>query len=403
MTGAGDLGCVDGDSHYYETRDAFTRHLEPRLRDRAIRVVRDADGQERIWIGERLFTFLPEFSYDRMPRPGSLRAMLKLHQTPDYSAQVLEEMQPEYVERSARLSWMDRHGVRAALLFPTLGVCMEHFIKDDPDQLYGCFHAFNRWLLEEWGFGAGGRIFAPPLLSLCDVDRAVQELEWVLAQGARVVALRAGPAYGRSPADPHFDPFWARVDEAGVTVAFHVGESGYNEAIGVQWGEAPNPAAHGQSALQWTSFYGDRPIMDTLAALIFGNLFGRFPRVRVLSVENGSIWVAYLLKAMDKMGGMGRNGPWIGGRLRERPSAIFKQHVYVSPYHEEDIAQLARDIGARRVVFGSDFPHAEGLAEPAHYLEQLQQLPAEAVQHIMRDNTAGLLGLDAGTEGGRAA
>jgi predicted TIM-barrel fold metal-dependent hydrolase len=399
----GKLAFVDGDSHYYETRDAFTRHLEPRLRDKAIRVVRDGQGAERILVGERPFTFLPEYSFERMPRPGSLRAMLKLHQTPDYANQVLEEMRPEYVERAARLRWMDAHGLQASLLFPTLAVCMEHFLKHDPEQLYGCFRAFNRWLLEQWGFGADGRIFAAPLLSLCDLERAVEELEWVRAQGARAIALRAGPAYGRSPADPSFDPFWARVDEAELIVAFHVGESGYNESISVQWGEAANPAAHRQSALQWTCFYGDRPIMDTLAALIFGNLFHRFPRVRALSVENGSIWVPYLLKAMDKMGGMGRNGPWIGGRMLERPSEVFKRHVYVSPYHEEDIAELVGLIGAERVVFGSDYPHAEGLAAPEQYLEQIESLPAAVVRRIMRDNTAALLGLDARDPAGAAA
>ena len=85
------------------------------------------------------------------------------------------------------------------------------------------------------------------------------------------------------------------------------------------WGEEPNPSSHQQSAFQWTCFYGDRPIMDTIAALVLHNLFGRFPNIRCLSVENGSLWVPYLLKVMDKMNGMGRNGPWLGGRVTERP------------------------------------------------------------------------------------
>jgi predicted TIM-barrel fold metal-dependent hydrolase len=203
--------------------------------------------------------------------------------------------------------------------------------------------------------------------------------------------MRPGPAYGRSPADPYFDPFWARVNEARVAVSFHISESGYNELYSTAWGEAANPSSHRQSALQWSNFYGDRPIMDTIAALIFHNLFGRYPDINVLSVENGSLWVAYLTKQMDKMFGMGRNGPWIGGPLTDKPSAIFREHVWVSPYHEEPIPALVDLIGARRVVFGSDFPHCEGLAEPATYVNALTGLSDGDIKGIMRDNARELI------------
>ncbi len=385
-----DYALCDSDQHYYEPRDAFERYIEPRYRDKAIRVVREPDGSERVLIGSKPFTFLPHRSFDRTVKPGALRDMLRNFDRLDQEA-LREPIQPAYVDREARLAAMDEHGVESAILFPTLGVCLEHFMKDDVEQTYANLQAFNRWLDEEWGFACRGRIFAPPLLSLLDVDRAVESLEWALARGARVVHLRPGPAGGRSPADPLFDPFWARINEAGVCVAFHISESGYNEMMSVHWGEEPNPPSHGQSALQWTNFYGDRPIMDTLAALIYHNLFGRFPRVRVLSAENGSIWVPYLLKAMDKMKGMGRNGPWIGGYVRGRPSEIFRRHVFVSPFFEEDIALLVDLLGADRVVFGSDFPHPECLPRPGDFADHIAALSPDVIRKIMRDNGRALL------------
>jgi predicted TIM-barrel fold metal-dependent hydrolase len=264
-------------------------------------------------------------------------------------------------------------------------------MKDDPEQLYANVHSFNRWVDEEWNFNCRDRIYAPPVLSLRDLDSAVQELEWVLARGARVIALRPGPAYGRSPADPYFDPFWALANEAGVTVLYHIGESGYNAMMSVHWGEKAYPTSHRQSAFQWTNFYGDRPIMDTISALIFHNLFGRFPKLRIASVENGGYWAPYLVKAMDKMGGMGRNGPWIGGRITEKPSAIFRRHVFVMPHHEEDFAGLAREIGASQVLFGSDFPHAEGMAEPRQFVDSIAELPRDEIRMIMGENARGLV------------
>ena len=380
---------IDADNHYYEPRDFCTRHIEPRYRDRAVRV----DEEDHIWIGDRPFTFLAGWNFDQTTKPGALRELLRRKRYDETTGEsAVEEMQPQYRDRDARLRLMDEQGLDAAFLFPTVGVCIEHFMKDDPEQLYANVRAFNRWLHEDWGFAYEDRIYAAPLLSLLDLESALAELDWVLAHGARVISLRPGPAFGRSPADPCFDPFWARVNEAGVTTAFHIAESGYNEMMSVHWGQQANPSSHQQSAFQWSCFYGDRPIMDTVAALIFGNLFGRFENLRILSVENGSLFVPYLMKVMDKMGGMGRNGPWPGGRIREKPSAILRRHVFVSPYHEEDVVALAGEVGASQVVFGSDYPHAEGLADPVSFEEIIRELPDHERQMIMRGNALRLLG-----------
>jgi predicted TIM-barrel fold metal-dependent hydrolase len=390
-----DYPLFDADNHYYETRDAFTRFAEPSLRDKAIHTRIDDDGVERVYVGHKPFTFLQHRNFDTVVPPGALRTMLRSLKsgTADIRGTDIEEpMQPEYTEREPRLALMDRQGIRSAFVFPTIAVCVEAFMMDDHEQLYGNFRAFNRWLDEQWGFDHHGRIYAPPLMSLADVDRAVVELEWALERGAKAICLRPGPAYGRSPADPHFDPFWARVNEAGLVVGFHIGESSYNEFFSVHWGEEPTPPSHLQSALQWTCFYGDRPVMDTIAALIYHNLFGRYPNIKVMSVENGSLWVPYLMKAMDKMNRMGRNGPWPGGPLTERPSDIFKRHVFVSPYHEEPIEQLVELIGASQVLFGSDYPHAEGLADPVAFAEGMPNLDAASVRRVMHGNAAALVG-----------
>jgi predicted TIM-barrel fold metal-dependent hydrolase len=382
----------DADNHYYETRDCFTRHMPKPLLDRAIHVLPDAAGRDRIWVGDKPFTFLENWSFTLANKPGALRELLRQKDYRDESSSLAEAIAPAYRNRDARLALMDAQGLECTFLFPTLAVCVEHFMKDDPEQLYANLHAFNEWLDEDWGFAHQSRIYAAPLLSLLDRERALAELDFVLAKGARVVALRPGPAFGRSPGDPYFDPFWARIDESGVCVAFHIGESGYNELFSTAYGEQANPSSHKQSAFQWSCCYGDRPIMDTVASLVFANLFGRFPNVRIASVENGSLFVPYLMAVMDKMGGMGRGGPWPGGRIKEKPSAIIRRHLFVSPYHEEDIPELVRRIGASQVLFGSDYPHPEGLAEPAQFAEAIAELPEAEQRLILRDNAMRLVG-----------
>jgi predicted TIM-barrel fold metal-dependent hydrolase len=393
MTTERDYLMIDGDSHYYEPPDCFTRFMEPSMLRDAITVDDAESGDETIsWRGSRLDMIPPGFFVEAL-KPGALKEMMRAVKKGLTIAEagVHANLLPEWTSRSARISTMDDQGVEATLLFPTLGISVEHYLRSDVDALYANLHAFNRWLDEDWGFAHQERVFAAPMLSLRDPERAVEELEWVLARGARVACMKPGHAHHRSPAHPMFDPFWARVEEAGLVMAFHIGESGYNEFYSTDFSEAPNPKPHEKSALQWASFYGDRPIMDTFAACIFHNLFGRFPSLQFLSVENGSLWVPYLLASMDKMKGMGRSGPWLGGKVEGRPSDIFREHVSVSPYPEDDLEPLIDLIGPDRVVMGSDFPHPEGASEPAEMAKRAEVLDPDIQRLYLRDNAYNLL------------
>jgi predicted TIM-barrel fold metal-dependent hydrolase len=170
-------------------------------------------------------------------------------------------------------------------------------------------------------------------------------------------------------------------------------EHWYNEHIAPAWGLEPVPAPWHMSAWQWQNTYGERPIEDSLSALIFDNVFGRFPGLMVLASEFGASWVPHFVRHMDKSRGMGRNGPWIGGPLRERPSEIFRRHVRVAPYPEDDVVKIVDDLGhADSIVMGSDYPHAEGLAIPADFAELLTPLSPEDQRKIMRENAKALLG-----------
>jgi len=385
---------VDADNHYYEVRDCFTRHIEARFRERTARSVRDSDGVESMLVDNRPYDYT-DLKFEKTNPPGSMKEVLRRKGDVNWTdSSSKEAMHPAFQNREARIELMDEQGIEAAIMLPTIGVTVEHFMREDVELTYASLRAFNRWVAEDWGWVYRDRIFSVALLSLLDVDECVAELDRVLAEGARLVHLRPGPARpGKSPADPCFDPFWARVEEAQVPVVFHISESGYNEFCGDLWGETRNPNVRQQTAFQWAFFHGDRPIMETLGALIYHNLFGRFPGLRILSIENGSGWVEYLLSNLDKKKGMGRYAEWLGGRFRGRPSEIFRRHVYVTPYPEDDIPRLVHLLGADNVLFGSDYPHPEGMARPREFGDFLREFPADTVKKIMRDNTAQLLGI----------
>jgi len=416
----GSLGyrLFDADNHYYEPPELFERYIDPAYRERTYRLVKEADGSEVIYFDGEPYGHVSGLGLKRRVRPGGLRAALRHNHAPEGGSSTGSPERPigwsdpeaddSYAgDPSARVALMDRQGIDATLIFPTAGVTIQHRMFDDPEMTAAHVDAFNRWLAETWTFNYHDRIIAPAMVSLIDRDLAIATLDYALTRGARAIQILPGPAvWGTSPVDDIFDPFWAKVNEAGLLVTYHLGNSGYMERYSADWGENPDPdglhgPAAGRSAWQWAMLYRDRPIMDTVANLIFGNLFARFPDIRVISVENGSIWVPYLLRAMDNMKGMGRYGPWKHGYLEGRPSEIFKANVFVSPHHYgEDIGALVDLLGPSQVLFGSDFPHAEGMSDIDDYQEKATTLAnnlrhdENQVRQVMRENGMVLVGLN---------
>ena len=387
------LKIVDADNHYYEPDDAWTRHIEPAFRDRAVHVVRGDDGVGRPYFGTQPLYYLDRTPLDLIGRPGSVVANKDGRYAPLAADDLIRPGEvPWFVNRDARLSWMDGGDIEAVLLWPSLGLAVEHQMRSDPPACMANLRSFNRWLNEDWGFAYQSRVFGVPWLSLIDLDGAVAELGEVIAQGARAVALLFGPVDGRSPADPYFDPFWALAAEAGIVVGFHGAESGYNELLSVHWGEQPRPPAKAQSPFQRAMFFGERPIADTLAALVLHNLFGRFPDLHVLCVENGAWWVPSLLRAIDRGARSGAYGQWLGGRFDQLPSEVFREHITVAPNDDDDIRGLVDLLGADRIALGSDYPHPEGVAEPRRFLDG-SGLDARERQLVGHDNVAALLRL----------
>ena len=95
-------------------------------------------------------------------------------------------------------------------------------MQDHPEATHAVIHALNQWMYETWQFDYEGRIFATPVITLPIVEKAIEELEWVVERGAKAVLIRPAPVPGfqgsRSMALPEFDPFWEKVVEHDILV-----------------------------------------------------------------------------------------------------------------------------------------------------------------------------------------
>jgi predicted TIM-barrel fold metal-dependent hydrolase len=401
-----DYQYVDADNHYYEAEDAFLRYAD---RDVKQYVRWISEGKRRYMVfGSTMIgvanTGVPNPTFNPVATPGAFHERLRELQerksdatgipiTDMFNAYgQLEEIPDGYRKNYARIDMIDEQNVEKCLLFPTLGDCVEGLMHDNPPMAYKVFHAFNLWLEEDWGYAYQDRLFAPPYIPMLDPELAADELEFVLNKGVKAVSLRPGPADGRSPADPAWDRFWSLMNESGTLAAYHGygGHTRYTEAFKVMWGQSL--ADPGYNASLDAAFNSDRGILELTVALVLGNLFGRYPNVKIASIELGCKWTQYALHMVDHAGSLlERRIEAFGQTLQDLPSDVFKEHIYISPFPEEDVVGLTELVGVDRVLMGSDWPHPEGNIMPGDFADSIQKLPEADIKKIMRDNLNELL------------
>jgi predicted TIM-barrel fold metal-dependent hydrolase len=377
----------DGDNHYYEALDAFTRHLDPKWGPRTVEWA-EINGRRYHVVGGKVSHAVVNPTFDPIAKAGALASYFRGNpegkRPQDYLA-ARERIPACYRDREARLATMDEQGIEKVWLFPTLGVLYEENLKHDPEAVAVLFRSFNEWLDEDWGLHHLDRIYAAPYIPMGSVEMAVGELERALERGARVVVMPPRvplTQHGPIPATrPDFDPFWARVDEAGITVVVHAGDEGYSkhgyarEDFSASFNGPVNPIGF---------IMRERPIEDWLASTICDRLFDRFPNVRIASVENGSIFLGTLFR---KLRAIHAKFP---GYFREDPVDTFRRHIWINPFWEDDVHEVVELMGPERVIFGSDWPHIEGMPQPLDYVVELKEFDDATQRRILRDNVAEL-------------
>ena len=389
---ARDLGfeVFDSDNHMYETEDAFTRHLPAEYRG-AIRYVQ-VDGRTKIAIKGQISEYIPNPTFEVVAPPGAQEEYYR-HGNPD--GKTLREIFgkpircPDWARNAeARLPHLDELGIQGSLMFPTLASLLEERMRDDPDLTHVVVHSLNEWIHDEWTFNYHDRIFATPIVTLPIVSKAIEELEWCLERGARCILIRPAPAWGlrgpRSPGLPEFDPFWARVQEAGVLVGMHSSDSGYADLVSIWEGKTeflpfkPNPLR--------LLVMQNRAISDMMTAMICHGAFTRFPGLRIATIENGGTWVKPLL---ENLAGVYKKMPH---DFPENPLEAFRRNVYVNPFWEDALEGLIEVMSPDRLLFGSDYPHPEGLGDPISFYDDLPSSLSQAdAAKIMGGNLKELL------------
>jgi predicted TIM-barrel fold metal-dependent hydrolase len=302
----------------------------------------------------------------------------------------LEQVRAGGFEPVEKMRDMDREGVYGEVVYPTLALAL--WALPDVAYLTAVAHRYNDWLAD-FCRASPARLKGAGMLILDDLPAAVRELERIAALGLGAALISVYPKDDRPYDRPEYDPFWAAAQDLEMPLSLHVGTNRQ-----VPRGISADVRAAIQA--QPPSFYCTTShwIQVTLANLIFGGVFERFPRLRVVSVEHELAWAAHFLRAMDYLYTQrARRAEWPRFRGDVIPSDFFHQNVFLSFQEDELGIQLREVIGVENLMWGSDYPHAESTFPRSRAILErtLAGVPKEEVAKIVAGNAGRVYGFSA--------
>lgn len=411
---------VSADGHILEPTDLYVTRLPRHLRDRAL------------W--EEDFEVEP-------PVEGGPRFFRRLH-TPGFEGWTISryrqtggrmpEGDPEMI-----LEDLDLDGVDVQVMHPNLSLFV--FFTDDHELSIAHARVYNDYVIERFS-PYFSRLVPTVPIPLTDVGDAVAEIERVTATGLRAILLPAIPPQPYHSRE--FDPVWAAAQANGAQVFIHTATGGVKmndpasstlrTVLGVvDELKRPMDGALVSRRMMTQCVYAPINPSQVIVELIGGGVPERFPNLHFALIEFNAHWLASLVGAMEKAWktGIGQDADWWLGiwddsrpshdqprmaRIFDinekwpyplRPSEYVQRQFHVS-FQDDPVAVACRHItGVSTIVWGSDYPHAEGTFRRSQELlaTQFADVPADERAAIVGGTLGRLLGFDVPAPAGASA
>ena len=371
---------ISADSHVVEPPDLWETRIDRKYRDRAPRIVREGD--------------IHRWYVDDAIAIGSLGAPSQAGRRYDAPSTLSVEAPFEAIPSAAydpdeRLAAMEVDGVVAELVFPTIGARL-YTVAVGGEFLSACFRTLNDWLAEFCG-SHPDRLKGVALLNVDDPADAATELERCARMGLAAGSIPAFPE-GESTYDlAEYDRLWAAAQDLGLPLAMHSGST--RQGPGRMGVFAADASARGTSSFRATQDHWPR---RSVADMLFGGVFERFPKLRMGVVEYELGWAPFFIRQMNLAYSEHRYVKEIrfsGDRL---PSDVFHTNLFIT--FQEDFTGVANRhiIGVDNIMWGSDFPHTESTWPNSRAVlgKVLEGVPEDEQRSIVYGNAARIFGFN---------
>ncbi len=358
-------GGIDADGHVLEPPDLWERYLEPKYRDRALRIRKDpTDGLEFLEIDGRPSKLI------RRGMPAGLGLMDRVggivyEREPSGTAYV--DMAPlGAMDAAERVERLDLENLERVLLYPTL--CAMWIAECEDEELTQAYlRAYNRFILD-FCADSGGRLVPIASLSLGDPAAAEREVVAMAEAGAAGVWVPTFSHTRLPTAHPDHHRVFEAAAEAGLPVGIH-------PCLEPKW---TAPGRFGAMTSNRYAFFlnvtaGDSVRHAFTSFFEFGVL-EKLPALKLVVLECGASWIGYWLDRMDTTWASPQ-GVAVRQVLPEQPSAYFARQCWISADPDErSLPGVMEVVGEDRFFWASDFPHPD---HPPEYIPNLEQRVAQ--------------------------
>ena len=339
------LQIIDADAHVNPPHDMWEDYLPEALRHLAPKIEHGEDADYILFEGNRRKINLINAQGGRKGKDFKMEGRVSDARAGGWMP-------------AARLEDMDKDGIHSAVLFGggPLGTTN--------NELYtASFDAYNQWLADFCAHDPR-RFVGVGYIPMRDVDESIRLMRDCVKRGLKAINIPAFPmtpvgslnggdaqtraltgdvTSERAYCDPEFDPFWQAACDLGVPITIHLGG---------------RPVRFNQPKWFLSDLLMSKFAMgETVAIMIFGGVFDRFPDLKLVSVESGVGWFAFASNYMDETWHKQRH--WIKSPLLNAPSHYMERNIYGSFIHDR-AGILMRDFpGAGNIMWSSDYPHSE--------------------------------------------
>lgn len=317
------------DAHITEPHDLFTGGMSEHLREWAPNGLIDDKGMRLNRLGETVLFKIP--------------ANFHAHKVGE--ANDLDTRRRGARDLKLRLADMERDGIDAELVFPSLGLLISR-IESAEASKEAC-QLYNDWA---WDYleGLRNKLIPAATIPLVNIEDGIEELKRVINKGYRAIMmppvnLDSAPAWN----DPAWDPFFAICAEAEIPLVFHTGV-----------GKVNIRALRGPGAALFNYTRQMNDAVETITALVGGGVLDRNPNAHILFVECGAGWLLGLAERMDEV--YEGHAPMVLPKLGRKPSQIVRDQVHCSFQNDTGCLLTRKGLGIENFLFASDYPHSEG-------------------------------------------